>query len=556
MSLKAVPIKNFSGFSDKQLQGAHYFSQGFSKSEFGAALLYSIVKQKDDTDISGLGAIKYFAKAGASTYAQDDNGIIYKEATSGAYDFSAVNSPSGSNGAGLLGDQKGRLLYAGNSALGLYDGSTWDDTFQSLTAWQHPMDTYEDGVYIGNKSTVALLAADDSFNASAFTFPSSFTTDAIKSGVNGILIGTNFGFQGVLSLWNHTTDRSISPWKWTKGKILAIERHGANWVVLTQREVILTNGYSHQTIFQLLDDDLSFGGYETGTILPQRILVVNDTLIILNTAHNPVTSPQFGRMKTGTFMIHIPTGMWNFFPVSTKNTITVDLYSAFADNTSDQRILLGYRDNKLSKSYIGSLSTTGPSTAQFISEQLGSGNNMKVAEAVILGLGIQSSVISPTTLTFNVSVKVYNFKRQLWGRQKTNAVAAAGNKIRVDGTDTTYFKAQIGDEVTVLEGANAGSIGHITLIENEGLSNETWTLDTTFSSATGTTTWLNVQPFKLVEKKVFSNITEIKPLYFDVKNKVKGKKFLIKVVLENMTNVQLELQESKFVYDELTYDAG
>lgn len=478
MSLKAVPIKNFSGFSDKKLLGAHYYSQGFFPSEFGAALLYSIVKRKDSADISGLGAIKYFAKAGIYSYAQDDNGKIYKEATPGAYDFAlAHTSGVTSNGAGLLGDQKGRLLYAGNTDLGMYDGSTYTDSWKSsLRSWQHPMDTYEDSVVMGDKTSFALLAADDSFNPDAFTLPDNFTADAVRSGVNGILLGSNYLSQDVLMLWNLITDRSIAPWKYTKGNVLAIERYEANWIVLTQREVLLTDGYNYKRLFGLLDDSFSFNGYETG-VYPQRILVVNDTLIILNTARSSLMSYEFGRMKPGVYMINIPTGYWNFIPASTLNTISVDLYSAFADNTSDQRILIGYRDLQLSKSYIGNLSNTAPSVAQFISEELGTGPTQKTAEAVVLDIDLASSVIDSPTLTFNIAVKVYNFKRQLWGKAATNAAGSAGNKIRVDGTSSNNYRAQIGDEVTVLEGANAGKVAHIQSIANLGASNETWTLN-------------------------------------------------------------------------------
>lgn len=557
MALKSVPIRNLSGFSDKKLRDAHYYSQGFFKSEFGAALLYSILKRKDSTDISGLGAVKYFARAGIYAFAQDDNGKIYKEATYGAYDFALARTPGvTSNGAGLLGDQKGRLLYAGNTDLGMYDLTTWTDSWKgSLRSWQHPMDTYEDSVVMGNKTSFALLAADDSFNPDAFTLPSNFTADAVKSGVNGILLGANYFFQGVLMLWNLITDRSIAPWHYTKGQILAIERYGANWIVVTQREVLLTDGYTYKRLFGLLDDNFSFNGYETSTISPQRILVVNDTLIILNTARTSVVSYEFGRMKPGIYMVDIPTGYWNFIPVSTLNTISVDLYAAFADNTSDQRILVGYRDNALAKSYIGNLSATSPSVAQLVSEELGAGPTQKTAEAVVLNLGLNSATIDPTTLTFNVAVKIYNFKRQLWGRCVTNATAAAGNKIRVDGTSASNYEAHAGDEVTVLEGNNAGQIAHITSIANSGLSNETWTLDTTFANATGSSINLNVQPFKLVEKKVFSSIAELKTLYFDVKNKIKGKKYLVKVVIDGVSSLQLELKESLFIYNDLGYDA-
>ena len=59
-----------------------------------------------------------------------------------------------------MGDEYGNLLYAcgsTNNQLGLYDGTTWNDTYQSLASWEHPMDTYEDLRLIGNLDSVACI---------------------------------------------------------------------------------------------------------------------------------------------------------------------------------------------------------------------------------------------------------------------------------------------------------------------------------------------------------------------------------------------------------------
>jgi len=45
-------------------------------------------------------------------------------------------------------------------------------------------------------------------------------------------------------LWNTQTDRAINQWKWTNGKVLSIARTDTGWVVVTQKEVLWTNGYS------------------------------------------------------------------------------------------------------------------------------------------------------------------------------------------------------------------------------------------------------------------------------------------------------------------------
>src|SRR5258708_7858048 len=155
MALRILPFGAFSGFSDLNVPGTHYYSQGFSPSQFGAATMYSIVNKIDSVSVSGMGNVKEYALANGAMYAQDDAGHILKETNPGAFDFSIVRSPGG-NGAGLAGDQKGRLIYAQNDTIGKYDGS-WNDSWKSVNSGAHPMDTYEDLIVIGNVSSVAVI---------------------------------------------------------------------------------------------------------------------------------------------------------------------------------------------------------------------------------------------------------------------------------------------------------------------------------------------------------------------------------------------------------------
>src|ERR1700735_596118 len=116
MAIKVVPFGAFAGFSDQPIAGAHYYSQNFSPSLFGTSTMYSLVNERSSIQVSGMGNIKWFATGpGGSLYAQDNNGNILKEQNPGAYDFAIVRSPGG-NGAGLMGDQYGNLLYANGSS--------------------------------------------------------------------------------------------------------------------------------------------------------------------------------------------------------------------------------------------------------------------------------------------------------------------------------------------------------------------------------------------------------------------------------------------------------
>jgi hypothetical protein len=570
MALRILPFGALQGFSDLGIAGTSYYSQGMSPSLFGGATLYSIVNKIDSSTVSTMGNIKCYALGpGGFTYAQDTAGHILKEATPGAYDFTIVHSPGG-NGAGLFGDQYGNLLYAcgtTNNQLGLYDGSSWNDTYQSLISWQHPMSAYEDLRVIGNKNAVACIFSDATWNNAAFTLPSFMTIDAISGGPTGILMGANYGNRGAIILWDGNSPRSKYPWKWTNGTILSIAPFGENWIVETQREVLITNGVTVKQLFHVFDDPLSMRSFSVGNDadLTQRMLVINDTLIfaVPRQISGP-TSYEYGKMKPGLYLYSLSHHAWNYLPVATGNTITADVYSIFSD-AARNRILIGYQDATTAVNYIATISNAPATRAMWVSEPLGIGRvhyqrvffgpTDKVAEAVVLNLGILNSITDPATNTFNVALKLYDFKRQLWGKQMTNASITGNNKLQVDGTSSSYSKAQAGDEVTVLNGTNAGQIAHIASIANAGTNTETWTLDTTLTNQTANNISLNVQPFKLVEKKTFTNLSQLKRIFFSVKDSNRASQFLVKVVLDGLgTNLQLELQTSYFVFDDLGYD--
>jgi hypothetical protein len=527
----------------------------------GMATQYSLVQKAFSSGIPGLGSIKHQTTINGFLYVQDDSGQIWKESTKGQYNFARVRNPGG-NGAGMIGDQYGNLYYAcgsSNNQLGKFDGSTWNDSYQTLNSGQHPMTWYEDLVLIGNNSDVACVFSDGSYNAAAFSLPTQMTTTAIKSGPTGILIGANRGSDGAIILWDGDALRSKTPWKWVQGQILAMENYGVNWIVKTQREVIVTNGYTIGETFGVFDDPLSFNNYDSLDVLPQQMAVINGFLVFLITT-TVASVAQYGKMKPGLYLYSFARHAWSYIPSYAGATFDLFMNSVIVD-TANSRVSVAYSSNGVN--YIDALVAQPPTQAQLISEELGIGRvrgqriyfgpTDKTVEAVVLNLGILDSITEATAVSFNASLKIYNFKRQLWGHAITSAQLTPHNQLQVDATIAGTYDAQIGDEVTVLEGPNAGEIGHITAIANDGLSNETWTLDTGFANATDSGVNVQVQPFKLVKRQTFSNLTELKNVFFSV-NSVKGKQFLLKIVLDGITpGLALELLTSYWVFNDLGY---
>ncbi len=314
--------------------------------------------------------------------------------------------------------------------------------------------------------------------------------------------------------------------------------------MVTTKEILFTNGYSTQKLFAILDDPLGFTNY---AVAPQGVIVNNNKLLLLNQSS---TTNSFSRVKAGLYVFDLTTQLFEFIPMSTKNVRSVFPLAIYAPKATTQQILIGYHDSFLSKFYIGRLLTSGGTSGTYISPVLGSSVTTKQAEAVILNIGVNTVQTFPQPLTFTISVKIYDFDRQLWGLSLTNATSAQLNKIFVDGRSSSFTRPQLGDEITILEGLNAGLTAHVIDVANAGLINEVWTLDTNLPAGTESGVYLNVQPFKLVGKKTIAAAASIPEMFFNIRNKYRGKKYLAKVVIEN-ANVQLELHDGLLVYDDV-----
>lgn len=562
--IQVVPIQNFNGFGNgKQLltsaqtqvgtPGEYFYSQGMSKSQFGIVPNWSIAKVKDNTDLSGMTLVNWFTQGKVSSnynFGFDSGGQIYKS-TLGSGNWSSirtVNSVS-SHGNGLIVDQTNRLLYANDRYLGkTLDGSSFTDNWKDFgaayeTTDLRPMDIFEDWVVIGNVNNVALLnVTDNSFNAIALNLPSGYNVRCIRAGRAGILIGLNFNNRGAVLLWDAFSDRAIAPWIWYNANIKSIIPYGDGWVVITSRGFYQTNGYSSTPIIEMMPDARKSRASILSNLSPQGAEIIENYVAFWG------NFGEYNRQLAGLYFLDLNTKLFEFAPVSNAVTYGVTGGAIFFDNNFT--IHLSYTTDNPAKKFIGRLDNANPARAQFITEPLGVGGDDKIAEGVKFSIDLHSKQTSTPTITFDMTVKVASLKRNIWNYAQTKAASTQANVLKVDATLFTYI-ATAGDEVTILEGVNAGQIRHIASISNAGTSNEQWTLDSVLPNNTEININLSVSTFKLVKKYSNSNLTTLKDLYFDIANKLRGKRFLIKVLLENMaSNLELEITDGQFIYDD------
>ncbi len=553
--LKLEQLDSFLGFGEGESLSEYYFSVGMRHIRGGIEPGWRVVKSSDSSTVStgsGYGLVQEFTERLESSvvynYAVDENGIIAKVQAL-LNTWTRIHIPgTSSSGNGLITDHSSsqRLIYIQDEWVGSYDGIVWYDTFMdlgwSLTIKKSP-DIYEDWVVIPNGSTVALLnITDDSKNYAAFTFPANFECTTARSGANGVLLGANFNNQGVLVLWDCQLDRSLAPWLWLNGTFAGISKYNGIWVVATNREIILTNGYSILKTYPI--PDIGDIAVDFGPTIPSGMKVDENKLFI------GASTIALNRRKKGIFVLDLITGLWEFAPLSDGNLYSNSTTGAIFINSKHRR-LVSHGDSFISpnQDYIGRIRDAG-SNSHFIIKGGSRNNKKKKAEALILNLGIPlRETTTADNLNWNIIVKLYNFDRVLWGSAQAKIASTDKGKITIN--DTVYnLNAQVGDEVTVLEGLNAGEIRHIVSMTGAGTATEVWTLDSDFSELTESGAWLNVSPFKKVGGKTVTTFrVHNDRLFIPIKKSIIGRKFLIKVICKTGT---IHISSLGFVYDELT----
>jgi hypothetical protein len=446
---------------------------------------------------------------------------------------------------------------------GTYGNTTGTYTVVILSAWVHqwkdwgtdysinteynspftPTETYEDTVLFGRGNKITSLnTVTDTITTDAspaFTMPSGFNCLAIHKGSNGILIASNFQRKGVLILWDNFSDRSIAPWIQLSDRIVSVCKYNGGWLVITSREILYTNGYSvTPMIDSFLDSSLSI---YSENLYPQSSYVIeNELYCTLGASLN-------GKRRAGLYKINLTSKLATYIPRIDGDQYTNKTRCIFYSvNTGVGKINIG---TDKTWSYLGY--DVEPTVATFITNPVGKGENIKYAESLKVNLGISPTYsLKDSPLSFSVRAKICPMDKQIFNTAKLKtAMVTNYDKITVD--ETVYYNAKVGDEIEFTSGLNAGYSRNVISKTGDGTATAVLTLDSVLPNLdTNTTDSFFITSFQLIKTKTYTNITEIPEIFFDIKNKVKSKKFMIKIDIEGAT-LPIELKPMLFVYDDL-----
>ncbi len=412
-----------------------------------------------------------------------------------------------------------------------------------------PSDIYEDLVIFGRGNVIVTLNVTTdtmtSDSAPSMSFPAGYSIDHIVSNSNGILIGGNVRSKGFLALWDGSSDRAIAPWIWFSDSILSVCKNGSNWIVTTTRGIYETNGYSTTTITTKFLES-SFRAVITNS--PKNTLVIDNALHFFAIAGR-------GRKRAVLYRMNLTSKLVEAFHRYTGNQYSPTL-SQMEYVADTNRIFLSCNGN-LTENGIDYLQIqSAPTCSSYITAHIGTGANQKVATRVKIRIkkNTYSSSSASNTFSFKVALKIADTKHTLYNFALAKIASLATNQITINAT--VFPQGRVGDEVEVVgesgNDTNAGYCRNITSISGAGTSTEVWTLDSDFPSLMPLNQNLTITPFQLVKRKTIS-VTDgdIDEIIFDVKNKIKSNKFMMKVDIEdNTSGILLEMEEPIFIYED------
>ena len=453
------------------------------------------------------------------------------------------------NYTGTTGSGKSYVIYRG-----------WDDdwkdtggagyTYPYTPQYFIPMELYEDTVLIGKGNHILGIntANSDSMtthSAPSFNVPEGFWCFDIKANATGVLIAWNRAGQSILTLWDNFSDRAITPWIKLDDNVISMARWGSGWMVMTTRNIYYTNGYQLEPFAEdFLGSEINW--LEGGT--PNNTWTIGNDLWMSFKGHDSI----YNIRDAGLYRMNLKSKLVEYYGTSGSlrtGSVNALLYPARQSGVLGQfpRMMLS---SGTDFSLIGTVEDVNSAgTYSYITNPIGEGETMKTALAIRLPISVSEWKRSGSTQTasFTITTKIATVDDIIFTNTEAKTGTHSATTIQVD--EASIRPAEVGDEIEFKSGTHSAKIRTITEITGSGTSTATYTF-ATLGSAPSNGDKITISKFKAIETKTYSGITNIpKEIYFNIQKQPRGKKFMVKFVVETPT-VPLEIRPFLFIYDD------
>lgn len=522
-------IQSTKGFNNNSQRNEHYYSTNIATTQRGVAPLWTI----DNYSVIS-SPIVSMSEAYNLFFTAHQNNTIYG---AGSYDGTfTLQNTAVQTISHLITDQRGRLIYIQSSMVGMFDGTTWNDTWKSFgTTSVHGKPTlYEDWIVIPAGNKLGLInTVDDSFNPDAFTLPSEATIVSVDANRTGILVTANMNGKGQVILWQPEYLRAITPWLALDSYVLASTALINDFIVVTSENIHVTNGYSLKTLTSSVIDTNhanSISNVLFNNLANNGVLVFNEKLYL------SVGNMLGGRMKNGIYIFDLNTKLFDYISTNKDNFSSKIIYK-----TKTNEIIFA---NPRTTSSHSRLRQQAARNATLWFEFGKSSPTTKVAQALKLHIDRYiEKVNAPDGTNITLDVDIYDFKRPLWN---TAIISDTSTVSTLKVGFGNARNARVGDEIRYI---NTNEVSYIASI-TEGVPHDTWTLTTPLSTIPEFGSSIEYLPLRKIGTYSITP-TNIKDVYVNIKNRIMGRKFLIRLTFTNVGSFVPDLLGGYFVYDDL-----
>jgi len=407
--------------------------------------------------------------------------------------------------------------------------------------WVRQIEIWDAYMWILNGNYLSRLAIDDTTWTSDLLveehkqLPYLTQATCMKSNQDMLLIGGDYKGKGRLVLTDGWSDGWLSIIKLTK-KPSSIVAYGSGWVVLVDKTLYYTNGYTLDEITTFQEDRPDDSRW---TVSYNGMINFSDKIII--NVFNP-NSAALTASKDGIFIYDLK-NRWSYCPFVNSTDSTKILLKTLANGAIyfDGDYLYasarGDGDNTNFVNQIKAIGTTTESSTIFYVDlperQKISGIKLKLSPSI---------KYTHSEGNVKVTVNIGDGKRPMWKYTQTKVGSTASSIINSLATSGARYHGRVGAEIRCLDGTTTGERSYITAIANIGEATETWTISPALSATPTTGTAINIMGLEKTETHTFdgTNIPDDIPFYVDG---FFSDKLFVEVVINPISEQTIDIYE-------------
>ena len=549
MQLKPIVIDNFSNIRPN----GSFWVEGFYSDRVAGqrvmALGGQLTKrcQKGEADLAHMGIAQGFCEKATSgtdyVYFIDAGGYIHR-ASALTCAFAELHNVTfcthGDIKAFTISGTEYLLYTSSRYLCRTSDDSSFTDDYQDLGAlkptWYRQIEIFLDTAYTGNGNYLASLSNIGVFSATGRQLPTDYDFRCMSANGDYMLISAESNSKGLLLLWD-----GVNTWSSILERanvVTAIHPYKRGWIFTEGLKMYYTDGFTVREMENGYLPDCETDLRDM-TIVQHGLLILGNKILINGGAGGYVN-----RVKVGVWSYDMSDASWQFF----SHALGGSAYASYGSTPG--AMYFSSKLNRFLVAYSASIISNGYFISYLSFENKGSqdiGNMILPIVALEKEISFKHLILNilpnlrsyerTASPSLEITLKISDNKRVFWQYGQTNTAMAVKNKLQVDGSVSTYNGGEVGDEVLILEGVNAGCRRRITVVENAGTATEEYTLDSDMNGNTEDSVMFNILPFTFIEKKTLTDYTKNR-FVFDLSS----------ITLSGRAFIQLTVKQSYYSF--------